>query len=234
MRVRDLVGMTKHLRIDLEALEKRLLTLGARVEDAVRKSVLALTQGRRDLAEEVIAGDVDIDREEVLLEDLCLKILALHHPGANDLRFVTAVLKINNDLERIGDLASNVCKRSLGLPRQADASPPPEIEQLLDGVVVMLRESLDAFVRGDVRLAQKVLTQDEGVNDAYRKIVDATVEQLKSPGTNVDEAVLYMSSAKNLERIADHATNIAEDVVYMVEGEIIRHQAAADRARGQG
>ena len=80
MRVRDLVGMTKHLRIDLEALEKRLLTLGARVEDAVRKSVLALTQGRRDLAEEVIAGDVDIDREEVLLEDLCLKILALHHP----------------------------------------------------------------------------------------------------------------------------------------------------------
>jgi phosphate transport system protein len=230
MRQRDLLGMTKHLRIDLENLEKRLLLLGARVEDAVRKSVLALRKNRRDLAEEVIRGDAEIDREEVTLEDLCLKVLALHHPVANDLRFVTAILKINNDLERIGDLAANVSKRSLALPQPLECVPPAELESLLENTVLMLREALDAFVQGDVRLARKVLGHDEKVNSAYRAIVDGLIAQLKAQTVDVDSAILYMNAAKNLERIADHATNIAEDVVYIVEGEIIRHKAA--RMRG--
>ncbi len=221
--------MTKHLRHDLETLEKRLLLLGARVEDAVRKSVLALRKGRKDLAEEVIRGDIEIDREEVSLEDLCLKILALHHPVANDLRFVTAILKINNDLERIGDLASNVSKRSIALPQPTENPPPAELENLLENTVLMLREALDAFVQSDVRLARKVLAHDERVNTAYRAIVDGTIAQLKAQTIDVDAAILYMNAAKNLERIADHATNIAEDVVYIVEGEIIRHKAATAR-----
>ncbi|MEZ6017566.1 MAG: phosphate signaling complex protein PhoU [Planctomycetota bacterium] len=224
--------MTKHLRLDLENLEKRLLLLGARVEDAVRKSVLALRKGRKDLAEEVIRGDLEIDREEVALEDLCLKVLALHHPVANDLRFVAAILKINSDLERIGDLASNVSRRSLLLPQPLSAPAPPELEGLLENTVLMLREALDAFVQGDVRLARKVLAHDQKVNEAYRAIVDATVAQLKAHTTDVEVAILYMNAAKNLERIADHATNIAEDVVYIVEGEIIRHKAAKARLEG--
>ena len=232
MRPRDLLGMTKHRRHDLENLEKRLLLLGARVEDAVRKSVLALRKGRKDLAEEVIRGDVEIDREEVTLEDLCLKVLALHHPVANDLRFVTAILKINNDLERIGDLAVNVSRRALALPQPLAAPAPAELEVLLENIVLMLREALDAFVQADVRLARRVLGQDEAVNRAYRAIVDGTVAALKAHSVDVDAAVLYMNAAKNLERIADHATNIAEDVVYIVEGEIIRHKAAKDRRGG--
>jgi phosphate transport system protein len=229
MRLRDLLGMTKHLRLDLENLEKRLLLLGARVEDSVRKSVLALRKGRKDLAEEVIRGDIEIDSEEVALEDSCLKVLALHQPVANDLRFVAAILKINSDLERIGDLAANVSRRSLELPQQLTAPPPPELEGLLENVVLMLREALDAFVQGDVRLARKVLAHDQKVNDAYKAIVASSIAQLKAQTVDVDAAILYMNAAKNLERIGDHATNIAEDVVYIVEGEIIRHKAARER-----
>jgi phosphate transport system protein len=221
--------MTKHLRLDLENLEKRLLLLGARVEDSVRKSVLALRKGRKDLAEEVIRGDIEIDSEEVALEDSCLKVLALHQPVANDLRFVAAILKINSDLERIGDLAANVSRRSLELPQQLTAPPPPELEGLLENVVLMLREALDAFVQGDVRLARKVLAHDQKVNDAYKAIVASSIAQLKAQTVDVDAAILYMNAAKNLERIGDHATNIAEDVVYIVEGEIIRHKAARER-----
>ncbi len=221
--------MTKHLRLDLENLEKRLLLLGARVEDSVRKSVLALRKGRRDLAEEVIRGDAEVDSDEVELEDHCLKVLALHHPVANDLRFVAAILKINSDLERIGDLAANVARRSLELPQQPLAPPPPELEGLLENVVLMLREALDAFVQGDVRLARKVLAHDQKVNEAYKSIVAGTVQQLKAHTVDVEAAILYLNAAKNLERIGDHATNIAEDVVYIVEGEIIRHKAARER-----
>jgi phosphate transport system protein len=221
--------MTKHLRLDLENLEKQLLILGARVEDSVRKSVLALRKGRKDLAEEVIRDDVEIDSDEVALEDSCLKVLALHHPVANDLRFVAAILKINSDLERIGDLAANVARRAIDLPLQSSVPAPTALEGLLEDVVLMLRESLDAFVQGDVRLARKVLAHDQKVNEAYRAIVKVTIEQLKAHAVDVEAAILYMNAAKNLERIADHATNIAEDVVYIVEGEIIRHKAARER-----
>jgi len=225
--------MTKHLRLDLDNLEKRLLLLGSRVEDAVRKSVQALRKGRRDLAEEVIRGDIEIDKEEVELEDQCLKVLALHHPVANDLRFVTAVLKINSDLERIGDLAANVSKRALDMPQTLGVVAPSELEGLLEDTVLMLREALDAFVRSDVRLAHKVLEHDRKVNIAYRAIVDGAIRSLKAQSIEVEVAILYMNAAKNLERIADHATNIAEDVVYIVEGEIIRHKAAQARFEGK-
>lgn len=227
--------MTKHLRLDLENLEKRLLLLGARVEDSVRKSVLALRKGRRDLAEEVVRGDVEIDREEVALEDACLKVLALHHPVANDLRFVAAILKINNDLERIGDLAANVSRRAMELPPHLASQTPAEFDAILENVVSMLREALDAFVRGDVQMARRVLAKDQKVNEAYKGLVAVTINKLKAQTADVDASFLYMNAAKNLERIADHATNIAEDVVYIVEGEIIRHKAALERlADGAG
>ncbi len=218
--------MTKHLKADLERLERRLLMLGARVEDAVRKSIAALETRRPDLALEVMSGDPEVDREEVELEEECLKVLALHQPVANDLRFVAAVLKINNDLERIGDLAVNISERSASLDRALPFPVPKSLQPMMEATAAMLRESLDAFVKGDATLARKVLADDDVVDGINREIIGLMVERMKSDSSQVDDALLILSASKNLERIADHATNIAEDVVYMVEGDIIRHLPA--------
>lgn len=218
--------MTKHLKTDLERIERRLLTLGARVEDAVRKSIAALETRRADLALEVIGGDPEVDREEVELEEECLKVLALHQPVANDLRFVAVILKINNDLERIGDLAVNISERSASLDRALPFPVPSSLQPMMEATAGMLRQSLDAFVKADVALARQVLATDDQVDDINRSIIGEMVERMKADSNQVDDALLILSASKNLERIADHATNIAEDVVYMVEGEIIRHLPA--------
>jgi phosphate transport system protein len=141
--------MTKHLRTDLELLERSLLLLAGQVEEAVRRSITALLDRRIDLAERVIDGDDEIDRREVELEEECLKILALHHPVASDLRFVTACFKIDNDLERIGDLATNIAERSIALHARDTVVVPHRIRGMMESVARMLRESIDAFVRGD-------------------------------------------------------------------------------------
>jgi len=216
--------MSKHLKHDLERLERRLLDLGARVEDAVRKSIAALETRRADLALEVMGGDLGIDQAEVEIEEECLKVLALHQPVATDLRFVAVTLKINNDLERIGDLAVNIAERSASLKRALPFPVPEGLRPMTDTTITMLRESLDAFVRTDTRLARRVLAADNSVDDYNREIIGLMAERMKSDRDQVDDALLMLSASKNLERIADHATNIAEDVVYMVEGDIIRHQ----------
>lgn len=221
--------MTKHLENDLDRLQRRLLMLGARVEDAVRKSIAALETRRADLALEVMSGDPEIDREEVELEEECLKVLALHQPVANDLRFIAAILKINNDLERIGDLAVNISERSASMDRALPFPVPDQLHPMTEAAATMLRESLDAFVGADADLARKVLAADDRVDSFNREIIASMVERMKSESSQVDDAILVLSASKNLERIADHATNIAEDVVYMVEGEIIRHLPAPQR-----
>lgn len=218
--------MSKHLRTDLESLERRILDLGARVEQAVRRSIVALASRRSDLALEVIAGDVEIDKEEVSIEEDCLKVLALHQPVASDLRFVAACFKITSDLERIGDLAVNISERAASLDRSEPMPAPAVLDAMTEATATMVRESLDAFVRSDVALAQRVMAEDDIVDGQNRTIIGEMVELMKSDSGCVDDALLFMSASKNLERIADHATNIAEDVVYMVEGEIVRHQDA--------
>lgn len=226
MRPSETLAMTKHLKTDLERLERHLLAIGARVEDAVRKSIAALETRRADLALEVMAGDPEIDAAEVELEEECLKVLALHQPVANDLRFVAACLKINNDLERIGDLAVNIAERSAALDRELPFAVPEDLRTMTETAAGMLRTSLDAFVRADATLARQVLAEDQEVDDAHRRIIGQMVESMKGSSEQVNDALLIVSSSKSLERIADHATNIAEDVVYMVEGEIIRHKDA--------
>ena len=218
--------MSKHLKNDLERLERRLLALGARVEDAVRRSIAALETRRPDLALEVMAGDPEIDREEVELEEECLKALALHQPVANDLRFVAAILKINSDLERIGDLAVNISERSTSLDRALPFPVPEALQPMMEATAGMLRESLDAFVKADAGMARAVMAKDDTVDNYNREIIERMVEQMKADSNLVDDALLFLSASKNLERIADHATNIAEDVVYMVEGDIVRHQGS--------
>ncbi len=228
--------MTKHLRGDLERLEKRLLILGARVEDTVRKSIEALLERRADLAQPVIHGDPTIDGEEVEIEEECLKILALHQPVANDLRFVAACLKINSDLERIGDLAVNIAERAASLRRTQSIPGPSSLRPMMETTTRMLRECLDSFVKQSVVLARKVMAEDEKVDAFNRKNITEMVEVMKESSEKVEDGLHFLSASKNLERIADHATNIAEDVVYMVEGEIVRHKAsmAAARAAAKG
>ena len=218
--------MSKHLKNDLERLERRILSLGAKVEEAVRRSIAALQTRRTDLALEVMAGDPEIDQVEVEIEEECLKILALHQPVANDLRFTAACLKINNDLERIGDLAVNNAERSASLERDLPFSVPKGLQPMMERTAAMLRTALDAFVKGDVQLAMSVRQEDYVVDDANRQIIKQMVEHMKTASDQVDDALLILSASKNLERIADHATNIAEDVIYMVEGEIVRHQSS--------
>ena len=190
-----------------------------------------MTERRVDLANQVIHGDPTIDGEEVEIEEECLKILALHQPVANDLRFVAACLKINSDLERIGDLAVNVGERAASLKRTSPFAVPQSLRPMMETTARMLRECLDSFVKQSVTLARKVMAEDEKVDAFNRTNIAEMVELMKSSSDKVEDALLFLSASKSLERIADHATNIAEDVIYMVEGEIVRHKASMAAAR---
>ena len=216
--------MTKHLQRDLEGLERRLLVLAAQVEEAVRRSITSLLEQRIELAEKVIDGDAEVDRREVELEEECLKALALHQPVASDLRFIAACLKINSDLERIGDLAANIAERSVSLASRGGVPVPNRFRDMMETTVSMLRGSIDAFVRGDAAQARNVYNQDDLVDHGNRKVIAGLLEAMHEDSEFIDPAVELFSISKNLERIADHATNIAEDVIYLVEGDIVRHK----------
>ncbi len=219
--------MTKHLTRDLEGLERRMLFLAGEVEEAVRRSIRALFERRIELAERVIDGDDEIDRREVELEEECLKVLALHHPVASDLRFIVACLKIESDLERIADLAGNIAERSVSFAGStSDLTVPPRIREMVENCTRMLRQSIDAFVRGDAELARRICEEDEQVDRANRLIIQELLEAMHHDPDCIDRGVELISISKNLERIGDHATNIAEDVVYLVEGDIIRHRTS--------
>jgi phosphate transport system protein len=216
--------MVIHLRKDMEALERKLLYLAAQVEEAVRRSMTALLERRPDLAKAVIDGDDEIDRREVEIEEDCLKVLALHQPVATDLRFVASCLKINNDLERVGDLCCNIAERALSLSAMRLLPISTRFRTMMEDAADMLRDSLDAFVRSDAAVAREICRRDDRVDRANREIIEGLLTTMHEDPTAVDQAMELISVSKNLERIADHATNIAEDVVYMVEGDIIRHK----------
>ncbi len=210
------------LRQDLEKLKKDLLLLGAMVEDAVHKAILAFVEGRKDLASEVITGDREIDDREVQIEEDCLKVLALHSPVASDLRFILAVIKVNNDLERVGDLARNIAER--GQAREADFAVPVELRNMSDQVRQVLRESLAAVVEADVEMARHVLDQDDEIDARHARIYNLSKDLFTTDPPQVDSAIHLLSVSRFLERIADMATNIAEEVVFLVHGKVIRHQ----------
>ncbi len=215
--------MASHLHNDLLALEKRLLYLGTQVEESVRRAVTALLERKQDLALDVIKGDLSIDRQEVEIEEDCLKILALHQPVANDLRFVAAVLKIDNDLERIGDLAVNISKRAAFLTTAPHFPVPSLMHEMMEECMRLLRESLDAFVQGNADAARRICKEDDIIDDYHRRIWRQVLDSMESDRLMIEPGMQMFAVSKSLERIADHATNIAEDVVYLVEGAIIRH-----------
>jgi phosphate transport system protein len=219
--------MAQHLLRDLENLKKEVLTMGAMVEEAILKATTSLVNRRGELAEEVLSRDHEIDLKELAVEEECLKLLALHQPVAKDLRFIVAVMKVNNDLERMGDLAANIAERAAYLCRQ-DPIPVPDIfDQLVEKVRSMVRGSLDALVNQDPMLARKVCRDDDEVDRFHREMYRVLEKIMADDPATVSRAINTLSCSRNLERIADAATNIAEDVVFMVEGEVIRHRTGS-------
>src|SRR5947209_13376409 len=219
--------MAKHLQRDLEYLQRDLLALAASVEEAIHKAIRALRQREGDPAEEVIAGDSQIDQEENHIEEECLKILALHQPVAVDLRRIAAALKINTDLERMGDLAEDIAERALHLARLPVVPIPEKLQRMTDLAIAMVRQSLDAFVNLDARYARRVCRLDDEVDRYNNEIIQELMGMMQESPARVEAGLSLFSATRHLERIADHATNIAEDVVYLVEGTIIRHHPAA-------
>lgn len=213
---------------EVQRLKELVLDLCTLVEEAVERAVQAVEGRDPELARAVIRGDDQIDTLEVQLQEECFKIVALHQPVAVDLRFVVAVIKFNSDLERIGDLAVNVAERALELSG-ANASPVPfDFPAMAAAVRGMVRQSLEALVNLDVALARRVMTMDDEVDrlhwSNFRKVEEAIRTQPEQVGTMLQ----YLSLSRYLERMADQATNVAEDVVYIVEGRIVRHHAAGD------
>jgi phosphate transport system protein len=220
--------MSKHLERDLDNLQRDLITLAASVEEAIQKATNSLKQRQPDLAHEVIEGDNVIDQEENYIEEECLKLLALHQPVAVDLRRITAALKINSELERIADLAEDIAERALHLAALPSAIPVPDkLQRMTDLASSMVRQSIDAFVNLDGHLARLVCRLDDEVDRYNNEIIDELIQTMQSAPDKVEPGLSLFSATRHVERIADHATNIAEDVVYLAEGEIIRHRPVA-------
>jgi phosphate transport system protein len=224
--------MRNHFQRDLDQLQLHILDMASLVSVAVHQTIRALKDRQSAVAEEVIRGEAEIDREENFVEEECLKILALHQPVAVDLRRIIAVLKINSDLERMADLCVNIAERVVSLG-QVPAMPFPERLQIMaDLTTGMVQGSLDAFINQDANLARKIIRMDDAVDEYNRVIIAELMGQMKTVPGCVPAGLSLFSAVRQLERIADHATNIAEDVVYLVEGEIIRHRSPQAAAAG--
>ena len=217
--------MSIHLQRELESLRKRLLSVSALVESQISKALRALLQRQPELAKEVMEADTEIDRLEIEVEEECLKILALDQPVAHDLRFLVAALKMNNDMERMGDHAAHIAQRAAYLCQREPLAWPDGIETMGNDVKLMVKHSLDALIEGDARLAREVCARDNIIDDQKSMIVKTLRERLKDPQIDFNALLKMIDVPRQLERIADLATNIAEDVVYMVEGRIMRHHS---------
>jgi phosphate transport system protein len=216
--------MPVHLQREIENLKKKILRLGAMTETAVREATLSIEQADAHLAQKIIDNDLVIDQTEVEVEEDCLKILALHQPVAIDLRFIVAVLKINNDLERIGDLAVNIAERAAFLATQPKVSVSLDFSGMAHKAQLMLKKSLDALVNLSVQLANEVCKLDDEIDAMNRRMYIDVQEAIRSYPHQLGSLIHLLSVSRHLERIADHTTNIAEDVIYMIEGKIVRHK----------
>lgn len=215
--------LNRHLVRDIEVLWGEVLKLAAVVETSLRSSVQALCAGKLELADEVRADEPTIDHWQVRIEQDCLRILALHQPVASDLRLVTSALKISSDLERMGDLAAHIAKRARKLARRAEPVPlPPQMEFLAVEALGQVREALDALARGDAEMARQVIRGDRQVDRRRELILKDLKKSIRQEPGQVTTWLHLINIARNLERIADHATNIAETVVYFKEGTILR------------
>jgi len=215
--------MTKHFRRELDELSRGILRMGGLAENALGRAVHAFRVRDRELAAAVIEGDREIDAMELHIEEDVLKILALYAPTAKDLRFVVGVSKITNDLERVGDLAANIAERARDRKGIGERPGTAELEAMTDRVRAMLRGALDAFVAEDRARAEEVLATDDLVDASLDGIFAREERAVAAGEASFGAALRFLSTAKYLERIADHATNIAEDVIYLVSGDVVKH-----------
>jgi phosphate transport system protein len=213
----------KAFDLELKELKEKLLYEGGLVEQAIRDATTALLERDPKLAEKVIDDDHLVNAKEVEIDEFCLKLLALRQPAARDLRFITTAIKINYDLERIGDMAVNISERVLELNQEPQLKPYIDLPTMAESVQLMVKKSLDAFVKEDVNLARQVTKEDEKVDQlleqVFRELLTYMMQDLKT----ISRATRLLFISKYLERMADHAVNIAELVIFMVEGKIIRH-----------
>ena len=215
--------MHRHFDDELKSLKDKILKMGGLAEEQVRGSLRALIERDSDLARKIIQNDRQVNSLDVEVDEDSLRLLALQQPTARDLRFITTAMKISTELERISDLAENICERAIELNEEPQLKPYIDIPRMANWSLRMVKESLDAFVTGDATLARKVCTDDDFVDDLTHQLFRELLSfMLENPQT-ITRAIRITFIAKYLERIADHATNVAELVVYMVEGKIIRH-----------
>ncbi|MCX7991396.1 MAG: phosphate signaling complex protein PhoU [Proteobacteria bacterium] len=208
---------------ELKELKEKLLFEGGLVEKAIGNAIKALLERDSRLAEKVIQDDDIINSREVEIDELCLKLLALRQPAARDLRFITTAIKINYDLERIGDMSVNMCERVLELNEEPQLKPYIDLPKMATTVQMMLKDSLDAFVKEDVELAWKVTKDDETVDVLHDQIFRELLTYMMQDPKTISRATRLLFISKYLERMADHSVNIAELVIFMVEGKIVRH-----------
>ncbi len=231
MSVIENARIARYMRIrlqrDIDRLKQRIVSLGTLVEERVRMAVKAIQSRDDRLAETVVDGDMEIDRLEVDIEEECLKILALHQPVADQLRYIVAVLKMNNDLERIGDLAVNIAERAELALDAGQPAIPFDYFTMGRKAEEMLKKSLDSLVNTDLRLAYEVLSEDDEVDSMKNAMQQQFAQEMRKPQDHPESMIHLFLVSRHLERIADHATNIAEDVIYMITGEIHRHHRGA-------
>jgi len=213
----------KKFDVDLSQLKEGLLLMGGSIESMMQEARDALLQRNPDLARKVIERDLQVDKMEKDTDELAISILALRQPAAKDLRFVSAALKITTDMERMGDEIVNICERAIELTKFPPRAPHEDISKIFDLSSALISKSLDAFVNLSSQEAGDLLMLDDEIDQLHRKIYLELVEQMKTDPAQIDSTMKYIYVAKHLERIADHATNIAEQVIFMVEGLDIRH-----------
>jgi len=215
--------MAVHLQKEIDKLKKQIVLLAGSVEKSVADAVKSINRRDAALAQQIKDSDHLIDQAEIEVEEECLKILALHQPVAIDLRFIVAVLKINSDLERIGDEAVNIAGRSLAINSYPRLDIHFDLDSLFRKVMAMLTHSLDALVNMNAATAHTVIVDDDEIDETVRLLFQQVKDEIRRQPEKVDFLIEYMRINRHLERIADHATNIAEDVIYMIEGQIVRH-----------
>jgi len=216
----------RHFHEELDALKQTLLAMGGLVEDQIRRVMQALLARDDELAREVIERDRQVNQYDVEVDEKCVELLALNQPAASDLRFITTAMKIVTDLERIGDQAVNIAQRALELHQEPQLKPYVDLPRMAEMAQRMVKESLDAFVARDTALARAVCAEDEAVDALKEQIFRELLTFMMSDPRTIPRALRLILISRFMERVADHATNIAEMVVYMVEGKMVRHTLA--------
>jgi len=220
--------MTVHLQLDISDLHRELLAMCGRVEDLIHRAVEQLPAANLEECQNIIKADNEIDRMDVRIEDLCLKVLALHQPVAIDLRRITTVMKISAELERVADLAANISERACGLLENPEVQIPDLVSEMADKAIAMLHHSIDAYVDLNSELARQVCQEDDEIDKMNKQVIDQLITFMHNAPDQLDALLHLFSASRQIERVADHATNIAEDVVYLVEGSIIRHATSLE------